>query len=162
MRLHLWRIDPLVPVSFSALSCTRFRSWGISSLSVSIPKSESVIQSSTVYVLTFAFIVPVCPPVGFVSWAMSSEARRGGWDERFIQRHGVWEEAEGELIRISLPRQSLCSWHFISLFSEQISPRLSQAEIQRKCLTLVGCWCIAGFSPHQSAAHDNVQHETVE
>lgn len=104
MKLHLWRIDPLVSVSFSALSCTWFHSWGISSLSVSVPKSESVIQSSTVYVLTFAFIVPVCPSVGFVSRAMSSEARQGGWDERFIRAHGVREEAEWELIRISLSK----------------------------------------------------------
>lgn len=89
---------------FCTCLCFGFTPVGIGLLSVSIPERESVIHSRTVYFLTFAYIVSVCPFVGFVSGAVSSEARQGGWDERFIWAHRVWEEVERELIRISLSK----------------------------------------------------------
>lgn len=62
---------------------------GIGLLSVYIPERGSVIHSHTVYFLTFAFVVSICPLAGFASGAVSSEERQGGGDERFIQAHAA-------------------------------------------------------------------------
>lgn len=90
---------------------------GTGLLSVSIPRRESVIHSQTVYFLTFAYIVSVCPFVGFARGAVSSEARQGGGDERFIWAHRVREEVERELIRISLSKAIILLLTFHLTFS---------------------------------------------
>lgn len=96
---------PLVAVSFSALSCTLcfilegFLYWLFPS-----PRVSLSFRARLFIFWPLHSLYPSVLLLAFVSGAMSSEARQGGWDERFIWAHGAREEAEWELIRIFLSK----------------------------------------------------------
>lgn len=70
---------PRVAVSFSALACALnlVLQGSLCCLSLSLRERLSI-HSRSVYFLTFAYIVSIFLFVGFVSGAVSSEARQGG------------------------------------------------------------------------------------
>lgn len=135
MELYPWGTDPmvgvlfvadrpLVAVSFSALSCTL----GFVLLGFLYCRSPSPRVSLSFRARLFIFwplhsLYPSVLLLAFVSGAVSSEAGQGGWDERFIWAHGVREEAEWELIRISLSKAItlLLTFHLTSFLWTNLS-----------------------------------------